>query len=153
MLLVAALVVILVGAGPASADPEAIPMLDGSAVRLADYQGQTVVLNFWASWCPPCRAEMPTLDAYYQAHRDEGLVLLAINSGETAETARSFIAQTGFTFPVGLDTDYDLSNQFGVDGLPVTIVLNPDGQIVYRHSGMITQEVLEETITPLLSGG
>jgi thiol-disulfide isomerase/thioredoxin len=141
----------LVG-GSAGADSTAIPLLDGGTVDLADYQGQTVMINFWASWCPPCRAEMPLLDAYYHEHADDGLVFVAVNSGETPATAGAFIAQSGFTFPVGLDPDGDLSTAYQITGLPVTLVIGPDGGIAYRHSGMIDRATLDAHVTPLLDG-
>lgn len=135
--------------GQANAE-SGITLLDGSTVTLDDYKGQTVLVNFWASWCPPCRAEMPLLDAYYEQHRDEGFVMIAVNSREPASTARSFIEQTGFGFPVGLDEDGRLTREFGVNGLPVTIVYGPDGEVAYRHGGLITADVLEAEVTPLL---
>jgi thiol-disulfide isomerase/thioredoxin len=141
----------LVG-GSSGASTTAITMLDGGTVDLADYHGQTVMINFWASWCPPCRAEMPLLDAYYQEHADDGLMLVAVNSGETPATAGAFIAQSGFTFPVGVDPNGDLSTAYQITGLPVTLVIDPDGEIVYRHSGMIDRATLESRVTPLLEG-
>lgn len=138
--------------GPAS-DPTAITLLDGETVHIEDYAGQTVLVNFWATWCPPCRAEMPELDAYYQEHRDQGFTLLAVNSAEPAATAQGFIEQAGFSFPVGVDPDGRTSAAYGINGLPVSIVYGPDGQVAYRHVGMITRDVLEAEVTPLLTGG
>ncbi len=129
-----------------------IALLDGTSVNLADYRGHVVLLNFWATWCPPCRAEMPELNAYYQEHRNEGFVLIAINAGESAETVRSFIAANGFSFGVGLDLDGALSDELGITGLPVSIVYDSTGQVQYRHSGLITREVLDARVTPLLAG-
>jgi thiol-disulfide isomerase/thioredoxin len=151
-LLVIFVIIILSGGGQSDQPEEAeITLLDGETVSLSDYRGQVVLINFWATWCPPCRAEMPTLDAYYREHRDNGLVLLAINAGETPAAARTFIDANGFTFPVGLDRDSSLSRQFGASGLPLTLVLDADGVVQYRHSGMITREALDEQVTPLLA--
>ncbi len=146
-------VIIILSGGSQSDQPEeeTITLLDGETVNLADYRGQVVLLNFWATWCPPCRAEMPTLDDYYREYQDNGFVLLAINAGETPAAARTFIDANGFTFPVGLDRDNSLSIHFGATGLPLTLVLDPDGVVQYRHSGMITREVLDEQVTPLLA--
>lgn len=150
LVLVAALMVAFTG-GEEPSTGTVIPMLDDQPVDLADYEGQTVLVNFWASWCPPCRAEMPELQAYYQAHQADGFVLIAVNSGEQAATARNFIQQTGYTFPVGLDIDGSLSDRFGVPGLPTSIVINPEGEITYRHTGAITRDVLDAQVTPLLA--
>ena len=128
-----------------------ITLLDGETINLADYRGQVVVLNFWATWCPPCRAEMPELDIYYREHQADGLVMLAINSGEAPAAARTFFDDFGFVIPVGLDHDGSISDQFGVTGLPVTVVLNTDGTVHYRHTGLITRDVLDTNITPLLA--
>jgi thiol-disulfide isomerase/thioredoxin len=149
LLLVFVLAALLPGQGRAGG--LVIPLLDGESVNLADYRGQVVAINFWASWCPPCRLEMPALDAYYRDHRDEGFVLIAVNSGETASTAHAFIQQAGYTFLVGLDENNLLTNQYGINGLPATLVFDASGELRYRHSGLITPEVLEAQITPLLS--
>jgi len=77
--------------------------MGGHPVRLSDYQGQVVLVNGWATWCPPCRAEMPTLQAFYDKHQDEGFTLLAINAGESQPTVSGFVSQMGFSFPVLLD--------------------------------------------------
>lgn len=150
LLLVIAGVIALTGNGD-EATGTTINMLDGSTVNLEDYRGQTVVVNFWASWCPPCRAEMPMLNAYYQQHKGDDFTLIAVNSEESAATARSFIEQTGYTFPVGLDEDGRLAREYAITGLPLTLVYNANGELVYRHNGLITEDVVEAKITPLLT--
>jgi cytochrome c biogenesis protein CcmG/thiol:disulfide interchange protein DsbE len=127
-----------------------ITLLGGETVNLADYRGQVVVLNFWATWCPPCRAEMPELDVYYRDHQADGLVMLAVNSEEAPAAVQAYFQDFGFVIPVGIDRDGSLSNHFGVSGLPVTVVLDTDGIIHYRHTGLITRAVLDEQVTPLL---
>lgn len=126
--------------------------LDGITLELADFRGKTVVVNFWATWCPPCRAEMPGLHDYYQQHRDQNFVLLAVNTGENPNQARSFIEDTGFTFPVMVDPYSQIADQFGISGLPVTLVITPAGEISYRHTGMITLDILDAQVRPLLDG-
>lgn len=150
--LVAAIAMLLPGED--NSDPvgnEVISMLDGTTVDLADYRGRTIVLNFWASWCPPCIREMPLLQAYYNEHKEEGLIFIAINSGESSQTAYKYIADMGYRFPVGLDESYVLSDKLGIVALPMTIVINPEGQVHYQHRGEIFSEVLEAQVTPLLS--
>ena len=148
--LIVALVVALAADRPGEKVPT-ISLLDGSSVNLADYRGHVVLLNFWASWCPPCRAEMPVLDAYYQRYKDSGFVLIAINSGESASTASRFIQSTPYTFIVGIDPTNQFSGYFGITGLPISIVFDKQGDIQYRHTGQISPDVLDAQVTPLLA--
>jgi thiol-disulfide isomerase/thioredoxin len=150
--LIAIAIVLVLAEDSAAADPEAITLLDGGSVRIEDYAGQTVLVNFWATWCPPCKAEMPELEAYYQDYRDQGFTMLAVNSGDPAEMAEGFIERAGYSFPVGVDPDGRTSQAFGVNGLPTSIIYGPDGEVVYRHVGAISREVLEAEVTPLLAG-
>lgn len=105
--------------------------LDGSSMALHDLRGQGVILNFWASWCPPCKAEMPALQRVYEAYRDQGLVVVAVNV--TAQDARpnveSFVADYGLTFPVLLDLDARVATMYRVHSLPTTFFIGPDGVI------------------------
>jgi thiol-disulfide isomerase/thioredoxin len=137
----------------ATADSATLPltMLDGQTLDLADYEGQVVLVNFWAPWCAPCRIEMPELDSYYQAHRDDGFTLLAVNAGEPADRAADYLAQFDYSFPVVLDEDGEIDNYFGgVRGMPSSYILNGEGEVVYQHVGALTQAILEEKVTPLL---
>ncbi len=140
------------GASSATRTNLSLQALDGGTIRLADYRGKTVALNFWATWCPPCRAEMPELNRYFLDHRDQGFVLVAVNTGETPELARGFIRENGFTFPVALDPDSRIADRFGITGLPVTLIIGPEGEIIYRHTGLITLDVLDAQVRPLLEG-
>jgi len=124
--------------------------LDGADVSLADYKGQVVVINFWATWCPPCRAEMPGIQAVYEAHKAEGLVVLAVNAQEDNDTISSFITQAGFTFPVIPDPYGQAVRAYGVRSFPSTFVLDRDGNIDTIHQGQITPEDLETIVRPLL---
>jgi cytochrome c biogenesis protein CcmG/thiol:disulfide interchange protein DsbE len=124
--------------------------LSGEAVNLSDYEGQVVLVNMWATWCPPCKAEMPTIHDYYKAHKDDGFVVLAINSQEEASNVNSFIQAAGFTFPVLLDSRAEVMSQYNVRGLPTTFIIDRDGNVQHTHSGLITKEQLESYIDPLL---
>ncbi len=105
--------------------------LDGRTLRLHDLRGQAVILNFWASWCPPCKAEMPALQRVYEDYRDRGLVVVAVNV--TAQDARpnveAFVADYGLTFPVPLDLDARVASAYRVHSLPTTYFVGPDGVI------------------------
>ncbi len=124
--------------------------LDGGSVSLADYEGEVVVMNFWATWCPPCRAEMPGLNRFYEAHQDEGLTVLAINAQESAETIRPFITANEFTFPVLLDLDGEVAQQYSTRSFPTTFIIDRAGSIQHVQTGEISEQELEAIVLPLL---
>ncbi|MFN8442055.1 MAG: TlpA disulfide reductase family protein [Caldilineaceae bacterium] len=128
----------------------ALPSISGDSVHLSDYAGQVVVINLWATWCPPCKAEMPMINAYYEAHRDAGLAVLAVNSEEDATTVRQFIQAHGYGFPVLLDLQSDVSALYQVRGLPTTVVIDRQGRVQYIQTGEITAKQLEAAVKPLL---
>ncbi len=128
----------------------ALTTLDGEPVSLADYRGQVLIVNLWATWCPPCKAEMPDLKAYYQEHRDEGLVLVAINVQEPADRVRPFVKAFDLPFPVWLDEAGASMMAFRTQGLPSTFVIDPEGQIRLIWYGRTSRELLEQYVTPLL---
>jgi len=124
--------------------------LNGTPISLSDYSGQVILVNLWATWCPPCKAEMPAINAFYEEHKGNGFVVLAVNSQEDTATVQRFITEQGFSFPVVLDSRGEVANQYQVRGLPTTFIIGRDGQIQYTHSGAITYEQLEKIIIPLL---
>ena len=127
--------------------------LDGGAHNLGKWRGHVIVLNFWASWCPPCRSEMPVFIALQNEYGARGLQILGV-AVDDPEDAREFADSIGINFPVLLgSTDaIDLSQQLGnrFSGLPFTVVFDRDGLAVLSHGGEISRERLEQTITPLL---
>jgi len=143
-----------VAAGPVQKGQPApdftLTTLDGNEATLSDYAGQVVVVNFWATWCPPCKAEMPDIHDYYQANQDKGLTVLAVNAQEDENTVSRFIESTGFTFPVLLDSQGKVEQQYQVRSFPSTFVIDRDGNVVYIHVGLITPDVLSSVIDPLL---
>ena len=134
-----------------------LPAPGGGEIALADYRGQYVLVNFWASWCPPCIAEMPELEQYYQAHQDQGFALIAINDGEDPATVEAFIRQNGFQFPVALDADGAVFVQYDIEhteSLPSSYLIDPAGRLVPMGwpPGRISLDLLERDVTPLLGG-
>ncbi len=101
--------------------------LSGNPVRLGDYLGRPVWINFWGSWCPPCRAEMPELDAAYREAQPKGLVLLAVSVGENKDTVANYLRQTGFDIPAVLDADGLVATQYAVTGFPTHVFVDRDG--------------------------
>lgn len=124
--------------------------LDGTEVTLANYKGEVVVVNFWATWCPPCRAEMPGIQAVYDAYENEGLVVLAVNAQEDQDTIQAFVMETGLTFPILPDPYGQAIREYGVRSFPATFVIDREGRIDTIHQGQITPEELEALIKPLL---
>jgi peroxiredoxin len=122
----------------------------GEKVRLSDYEGQVVLVNTWATWCPPCRAEMPALNAYYQNHAAEGFVILAVNAGDTAGDAAAFAQEYGLAFPVILDPQTRLLNELNIHNFPTSILVDRDGVVKDIHIGMLTPEQIEAKVGPLL---
>jgi cytochrome c biogenesis protein CcmG, thiol:disulfide interchange protein DsbE len=125
--------------------------LAGTEHSLADYHGQVVLVNLWATWCPPCKAEMPTLDAYYQAHQGDGFVTLAINDGDPTDSVASFVQEYSLSFPVWLDPTYQATDHaFKTRNLPSSFVIDREGNIRLRWVGEIDRAALERYVTPLI---
>lgn len=125
--------------------------LSGKQVRLSDFTGRPVLINAWATWCPPCRAEMPDLHEFFLEHRAAGFTLLAINAGESQSTVSEFITQTGFTFPVLLDPNSNTLSRLGIFSYPTSILIGRDGIVKTIRPGMLTPEMLQAEIAPLLA--
>jgi len=114
--------------------------------RLGDYQGQGVVINFWAAWCGPCRQEAPVLEAGWRAYRNRGIVFVGVDTWDKAEEARAFLREFEITYPNGSDSDGEIANRYRVKGLPMTFFVTPDGRIHHAHLGALTQATLEAAI-------
>jgi peroxiredoxin len=113
-----------------------LPDLDGNIRRLSSFRGRVVLLNFWATWCPPCRVEMPSLEALYQAYRHQGLEVVAVASDvQGVEVVQPFIAQHHLTFLSLLDTTSHVTRVYGVTSLPTTYVLDQEGRLVTVEIG------------------
>ena len=113
--------------------------------------GRIYVLNFWASWCPPCRAEMPDMEAFYQADQDK-VAFYAINLEEPKEKAASFIQGQGYTFPLLFDVNGEVGHLFKVRDIPTTIVVDAKGVIRFRKSGATTRAELEKVLQSIEKG-
>ena len=124
--------------------------IHGATVQLSDFAGKTVLVNAWATWCPPCKAEMPDLNTYYQAHQDEGFVILAINAGDPVGDAAAFAEQNRLAFPVLVDPNTALLDSMRINSFPTSILVGSDGLVKSIHIGMFTPETLEQEITPYL---
>ena len=121
--------------------------LEGKSQSLSQYRGKIVLVNFWATWCKPCTTEMPAMQAIYDKLRDKGFVVLAVNELEDDAKVREHIKQYGHTFPVLMDRDNKVANQFGVFGLPVSVFIDQEGRVQeYIKGGLLTEQKIEETV-------
>lgn len=109
--------------------------IDDETYRLRDYRGKVVVINFWATWCPPCRKEMPSMQRAWERWRKHGIELLAVNVGESDDEVFAFAAEYDLKFPVLLEPSGRLIRRWGAVGLPSTFVVDPQGRVVYRATG------------------
>ncbi len=124
--------------------------LSGKPVSLKDHLGSVVLVNLWATWCPPCRQEMPTLQAFYDKYNADGFVLIAINQEETAEIVEPFINEFGLTFPILLDIDYLAQRKFNTTNLPSSYVIDRNGIVRLMWIGGISKKNLEKYVPELI---
>lgn len=123
----------------------------GVSRSLADYRGQVVLVNLWATWCPPCKEEMPTLQAFYDEHKDDGFEIIAINDGDPTAEVLQFVKDYDLTFPVWLDPTYIATEQaFHTLNLPTSFVIDRDGTIQLMWVGGIGSGMLNKHVTPLI---
>lgn len=124
---------------------------DGTEVKLSDFAGKPVVLNFWASWCGPCKSEMPAFEAAYQAHGDRlQFLMVNLTTGyETLDTATAFLTESGYTFPVYFDTTGQGSAAYEVYSIPATYFIDADGNIVASHVGAMDAQTLQTYLDQL----
>ncbi len=124
--------------------------LDGNPVSLDELQGEVVLVNNWATWCPPCRAEMPELNAYYQDHKGEGFLVVAIEAGSPRSDVEAFVEGEGIAFPVLLDPGSKALKSFQNAALPSSYVIDRQGILRLTWTGAINRATLERFVNPLL---
>ena len=140
LLVVSALAVVSSGAGaavtPSAGAPDfTLPSLDGPNLRLQEQRGRVVMINFWATWCGPCRVEMPHLSKLYEKYRGSGFTVLAVNIDEDPYKAASLAKQLGMRFPVLLDTEKKVSRLYDLSTMPSTVLVDRDGRVRFVHRG------------------
>ncbi|MBZ9608750.1 TlpA family protein disulfide reductase [Clostridium estertheticum] len=123
--------------------------LDGNELSLSDLKGKKVFLNFWATWCPPCKAEMPEIEKLYQETKDSDLVIVAIEIGEPLDTVKSFIDSNNYNFKVLSDPDQIVAAQYNIASLPTSYFIDVDGNIISKHSGAMNIDQMKEYIKTL----
>jgi cytochrome c biogenesis protein CcmG/thiol:disulfide interchange protein DsbE len=128
-----------------------LPVLGGTTDSLARHRGDVVVMNFWATWCPPCKEEMPALEQLAREDRGRGLVVLGIDQGESADAARGFVRAHGITFPILLDADQKYASSYVSIGLPTTVIIGRDGHVVRGIDGAQTLAQFRTAVAPVLA--
>jgi peroxiredoxin len=125
--------------------------LDGTVARLSDFRGQPVWLSFWATWCPPCRSESAEIESAYQEYSQAGVVVLAIDVGEDAQTVTSYVAKAGLTYPIGLDRSQQIGALYRVAGLPNHFFIDADGVLREWRVGPVDRDSLGKSISAISS--
>jgi cytochrome c biogenesis protein CcmG, thiol:disulfide interchange protein DsbE len=143
--------------GLAVGDPvptSALPRLQGNGSgSLADYRGRWVLVNFWASWCDPCRAEAPALEKFQREHGGRKFAVLGIDTRDLSGDGRDFVREYRLSYPQLRDGDGDAAHDYGTTGVPETFLVDPSGKLRLHFPGPVSEETLEGSVAPLLPGG
>jgi cytochrome c biogenesis protein CcmG, thiol:disulfide interchange protein DsbE len=131
-----------------------LPNLSGSgAGRIADYEGRWVLVNFWASWCDPCRTEAPLLERFWREHRFNGVTVLGIDLDDASDDARAFVDEFGLTYPQLRDGDgRERRDAYGMTGFPESFLVDPEGRLALVRRGPVDERVLREQVEPIIEG-
>jgi len=128
--------------------------LDGAgAGSIADYEGQWVLVNLWASWCGPCKAESPDLQRFHEEHGGDGFTVLGVDTKEVSDDGREFVEKYGLTYPQLHEASDDLSRELGVTGLPESFLVDPEGNVALVVPGPVDETLLAEQVEPLIVKG
>jgi thiol-disulfide isomerase/thioredoxin len=143
------------GGGPAGMAGQVAPVYDmrsdlGAETSLAKYRGRVVVMNLWASWCPPCREEMPDLQRLQDTYDRAGLVVVGVDQGEAAERAAAFARSLRITYPIWVDGDQRYGRVYAALGLPTTVVIDQNGVVARGFDGPLTFDQMRAAVLPLL---
>lgn len=127
--------------------------VDGNSVKLSDFFGKPIIINFWATWCGPCKSELPAFDNMYAKYGDEvHFIMLNLTDGsrDTVESVNAFVSDGGYTFPVYFDTTMEAAYTYGAYSIPMTVLINADGQLVHSQMGAMAESTLEQYIQTLI---
>jgi cytochrome c biogenesis protein CcmG/thiol:disulfide interchange protein DsbE len=134
------------------ATPFTLTLFDGRPLSLDELRGKVVFLNFWASWCAPCRAEARTLEAAWQKYKDRDVVFLGVDIQDTEEEARAFLREFGITYPNGRDATGKIAIDYGVWGIPETFIIDREGRITYKQVGALGGQIIATKLDEALRG-
>jgi len=127
---------------------------DNTEYRLSDFRGKPVILNFWASWCPPCREEMPNFDVVYKKYKDDVVFLLVDlvdGSRETQTSGQDYVNTEGYSFPIYFDLDQQAASAYGIYTIPTTLFIDAEGYLIGGYRGPLTESLLEEQLLEMLA--
>jgi cytochrome c biogenesis protein CcmG/thiol:disulfide interchange protein DsbE len=129
-----------------------LTLFDGKVIQLEEFRGKAVLINFWASWCIPCRAEARALEDAWQQYKERGVVFLGVNIQDKEEDARAFMKEFGITYLNGPDESGKVAIDYGVWGIPETFFIDPHGRITYKHAGEVKTPIIEAKLDEALRG-
>jgi len=139
--------------GDPAPDAELSALTGGGRGSLADYRGRWVLVNFWASWCEPCREEAPVLQRFHREQRRNGLTVLGVNLDDSTDDARSFVSEFGLTYPQLRDGDgRDRREAYGMTGFPESFLVDPEGRIAVIRRGPVDRRFLDANVAPVVEG-
>jgi peroxiredoxin len=127
-----------------------LEQLSGSELALDDLKGKGVILNFWGTWCEPCKAEMPALQKQYEKYKDKGLVVVGVNIGESPITIEPFIKELGVNFPIVLDRKSEITKLYRIGPIPTTFFISPDGKVEEIFIGEMKEAYIESKVMKIL---
>ena len=148
----------------AAEEVKTIPAIDftlkdqyGNTHTLSDYKGKTVFLNFWATWCSPCRAEMPDIQKLYEEFQQEDVVILGVAAPglgreKSEEGIKGFLEENGYTYPVVMDTDAEAFQAYGINSFPTTFMIDKDGNVFGYIPGQLSEEIMRDIISQTING-
>lgn len=119
--------------------------------KLSDYSGEVILVNMWASWCPPCVAELPTLNTFHQDYQAEGFSIIGINDGEELQVVQDYVTKTALVFPIWVDPTWLSESAFNTMNLPSSFVIDRAGQVRLQWVGAISREMLERYVVPIIT--
>ncbi len=127
-----------------------LEQLNGSPITLADLRGKGVVLNFWGTWCEPCKAEMPALQKQYDAYKDKGLVIIGVNIGESPITIEPFLKQHGVNFPILLDRKSQITKLYRIGPIPTTFFIDAEGEVQEIFIGQMNEAMIADKVAKIM---
>ena len=137
--------------GDTAPDKELSTLSGTGQGEIADYRGRWVLVNFWASWCEPCRAEASALESFQRQHAADGFTVLGINLDDSTDDARAFVSRYGLTYPQLRDGDgSDRRDAYGMTGFPESFLVNPDGKLALIRRGPVNEHYLDDQVAPII---
>lgn len=129
-----------------------LTLFDGKAIKLEDFRGKAVLVNFWASWCVPCRAEAAALESAWRTHEDQPVIFLGVNTQDKEDDAKAFMKEFGITYLNGPDPNGKIAVDYAVWGIPQTFFIDPRGRITYKHAGEIKPRIIVTKLDEAMRG-